>query len=166
MWLKVQPPRQGMWGFSLMLKTAQISMFLLFFAPPPQVSHSCHRADGAVLLSPGRALLFLGDAGPSGRAAESGGGGEGVLEGYHLQDAHAAPRAGAAAGEGGDGTGVAAPLSSAAAARWKTHTRVFLCLRNGGRRRQKRPRPSRSGEAWRKSDAPSARRKRSWNELR
>lgn len=139
-------------------------MFLFFFAP--QVSHSCHRADGAVLLSPRRALLFLGDAGPSGRAAESRGGGEGVLEGYHLQDAHAAQRAGEAAGEGEDGTGFTAVLSSAAAARRKTHKHIFLCLRNGGRRRQKRPRPSRSEGAWRKSDAPSAKRKRSWKELR
>lgn len=112
----------------LLFKTTQINMFLLFFAPhpPPQVSHSCHRADGAVLLSPRRALLFLGDAGPPGGAAESRGGGEGVLEGHHLQDAHAAQRAGEAAGEGEDGTGVAAVPSSAAAARWKTHKPVFF----------------------------------------
>lgn len=162
-----------MWGFFfplLLFKTTQINMFLLFFAPhpPPQVSHSCHRADGAVLLSPRRALLFLGDAGPPGGAAESRGGGEGVLEGHHLQDAHAAQRAGEAAGEGEDGTGVAAVPSSAAAARWKTHKPVFffLCLRNGGRRRRKRPRPSPSEDAWRKSDAPSAKRKRSWIERR
>lgn len=98
-------------------------MFLLFL----QVSHSCHRADGAVLLSPRRALLFLGDAGPPGGAAESRVGGEGVLEGHHLQDAHSAQRAGEAAGEGEDGTGVTAVPSSAAAARWKTHKPVVFC---------------------------------------
>lgn len=58
-----------------------------------QVSHGRHRADGAVLLSPRRALFFLSNAGPSCRAAKSCSGGESVLEGYHFQDAHAAQRA-------------------------------------------------------------------------
>lgn len=69
-----------------------------------QVSHSRHRADGAVLLSTRRALLLLGHAGAPGGAAEGRGGGERLLEGHHLQDAHAAQGAGEAAGEGEDQT--------------------------------------------------------------
>lgn len=46
------------------------------------------------------------------------------------------------------------------------HTNLFLCFRNAGRQQQKRPRWSRSKEAWRKSGAPSAKRERSWKELR
>lgn len=46
------------------------------------------------------------------------------------------------------------------------HTNPFLCFRNAGRQQQKRPRWSRSKEAWRKSGVPSAKRERSWKELR
>lgn len=42
----------------------------------------------------------------------------------------------------------------------------FLGFRNAGRQQLKRPRRSRSKEAWRKSGAPSAKRERSWKELR